>query len=110
MEAVLGLGVGAIVLIVILIIVGVMLFSGLRTSIFFTVKTQENVIVERFGKFKKVATTGTEHEDAVHRDHDEADLAARPAAGRGHRVEDEGRRLRECAGRRAVRGRRGQRR
>ena len=58
MDAVLGLGVGAIVLIVILIIVGVMLFSGLRTSIFFTVKTQENVIVERFGKFKKVARPG----------------------------------------------------
>lgn len=58
MEAALGLGVGAIVLIVALIIVAALLFGGLRTSIFFTVKTQENVIVERFGKFKKVARPG----------------------------------------------------
>ncbi|GAA4506562.1 SPFH domain-containing protein [Brevibacterium yomogidense] len=58
MEAALGLGVGAIVLIVALIIVAALLFGGLRTSIFFTVRTQENVIVERFGKFKKVARPG----------------------------------------------------
>lgn len=58
MDALLGLGVGAVVLVVILIIVAVLLFGGLRSSIFFTVKTQENVIVERFGKFKKVARPG----------------------------------------------------
>ena len=58
MDALLGLGVGAVVLVVILIILAVLLFGGLRSSIFFTVKTQENVIVERFGKFKKVARPG----------------------------------------------------
>ena len=58
MEALLGLGVGAVVLIIAVIIVAALLFGGLRTSIFFTVKTQENVIVERFGKFKKVARPG----------------------------------------------------
>lgn len=41
-----------------LIIVAALLFGGLRSSIFFTVHTQENVIVERFGKFKKVAKPG----------------------------------------------------
>lgn len=58
MEAILGLGIGAVVLIIAIIIVAALLFGGLRTSIFFTVKTQENVIVERFGKFKKVARPG----------------------------------------------------
>ena len=58
MEALFGLGIGAVVLIVVVIIVAALLFGGLRTSIFFTVKTQENVIVERFGKFKKVAKPG----------------------------------------------------
>ena len=58
MEALFGLGIGAVVLIVVVIIVAALLFGGLRTSIFFTVKTQENVIVERFGKFKKVARPG----------------------------------------------------
>ncbi|WEV78032.1 SPFH domain-containing protein [Janibacter cremeus] len=38
--------------------VATLVFGGLRTSIFFTVKTQENVIVERFGKYKKVAKPG----------------------------------------------------
>ncbi|WP_338750609.1 SPFH domain-containing protein [Janibacter alittae] len=46
------------VLALILVVLGTLVFGGLRTSIFFTVKTQENVIVERFGKFKKVATPG----------------------------------------------------
>ena len=32
-----------------------LLFGGLRSSIMFTVHTQENVIVERFGKFARVA-------------------------------------------------------
>ncbi|MDO5644592.1 MAG: SPFH domain-containing protein [Dermabacter sp.] len=58
MEALVGLGVGAIGLIVAVIVIGAMLFGGLRTSIFFTVKTQENVIVERFGKFQRVAKPG----------------------------------------------------
>lgn len=48
----------AVILVIALIIVGGLLFGGLRTSIFFTVHTQEMVIVERFGKFKKVAGPG----------------------------------------------------
>ena len=44
--------------IVIVVILILLLFGGLRTSIFFTVHTQENVIVERFGKFQKVAGPG----------------------------------------------------
>ncbi|GAA1999981.1 SPFH domain-containing protein [Brevibacterium samyangense] len=47
-----------VVVIIIAIVVLALLFGGLRTSIFFTVHTQENVIVERFGKFKKVAKPG----------------------------------------------------
>ncbi|MCI2266037.1 SPFH domain-containing protein [Sediminivirga luteola] len=39
-------------------LLGVLLFGGLRTSIFFTVHTQENVIVQRFGKFQRVASPG----------------------------------------------------
>ncbi len=58
MEAILGLGVGAIVLIIAVLVIFALLFGGLRTSIFFTVKTQENVIVERFGKFLRVAKPG----------------------------------------------------
>ncbi|MEA5155354.1 SPFH domain-containing protein [Raineyella sp.] len=46
-----------LLLIVILVVAG-LLFGGLRTSIFFTVHTQENVLVERFGKFQKVAGPG----------------------------------------------------
>jgi regulator of protease activity HflC (stomatin/prohibitin superfamily) len=56
-----GLGIVVVVLIVVvvvLLILAVLLFGGLRTSIFFTVHTQENVIVERFGRFKRVATPG----------------------------------------------------
>ncbi|MCL6422637.1 SPFH domain-containing protein [Brachybacterium sp. JHP9] len=48
----------AIVLLVILVIGAALLFGGLRTSMMFTVRTQENVIVERFGKFKRVAKPG----------------------------------------------------
>lgn len=47
-----------IVIVVIVLILAVLLFGKLRTSMFFTVKTQENVVVERFGKFKKVAQPG----------------------------------------------------
>jgi len=47
-----------IVIVIILVVIAALLFGGLRTSIFFTVHTQENVIVERFGKFKKVAKPG----------------------------------------------------
>lgn len=49
---------GVIAVVVIVVILGVLLFGKLRTSMFFTVKTQDNVIVERFGKFKKVAKPG----------------------------------------------------
>ena len=50
---VLGLG-----LLIFLVIVAALLFGGLRTSLMFTVHTQEAVIVERFGKFKHVAHAG----------------------------------------------------
>lgn len=50
---VLGLG-----LLLLLVIVAALLFGGLRTSLMFTVHTQEAVIVERFGKFKRVAPAG----------------------------------------------------
>lgn len=56
--AIIGILVALGVVIVILIVVAALLFGGLRSSIFFTVHTQENVIVERFGKFKKVAKPG----------------------------------------------------
>ncbi|MBD8021056.1 SPFH domain-containing protein [Brevibacterium gallinarum] len=56
--AIIGILVAIGVVIVILIVVAALLFGGLRSSIFFTVHTQENVIVERFGKFKKVAKPG----------------------------------------------------
>lgn len=46
------------VIVLALMALATLVFGGLRTSIFFTVKTQENVIVERFGKFKKVAKPG----------------------------------------------------
>lgn len=46
------------IVIVVLIILFALLFGGLRTSILFTVHTQENIIVERFGKFQRVATPG----------------------------------------------------
>ena len=45
-------------IIIVILVIAVLLFGKLRTSMFFTVKTQENVIVERFGKFKKVAKPG----------------------------------------------------
>lgn len=47
-----------ILLVIVILVVGGLLFGGLRTSIFFTVHTQENVLVERFGKFQKVAGPG----------------------------------------------------
>ena len=49
------LGIG---LLIFLVIVAALLFGGLRTSLMFTVHTQEAVIVERFGKFKRVAQAG----------------------------------------------------
>ncbi len=58
MEALVGLLTGGGVLIVIVIVLLALLFGGLRSSILFTVKTQENVIVERFGKFLRVAKPG----------------------------------------------------
>lgn len=58
MENLIGLAVGLVVVVGIVAVILVLLFGGLRTSIFFTVKTQENVIVERFGKFRRVAKPG----------------------------------------------------
>ncbi|MDN5600874.1 MAG: SPFH domain-containing protein [Brachybacterium sp.] len=56
---------GVIVILVVIVgvlilaaIVAALLFGGLRTSLMFTVHTQEAVIVERFGKFKRVAQAG----------------------------------------------------
>ncbi|GAA4528543.1 SPFH domain-containing protein [Brachybacterium paraconglomeratum] len=49
------LGIGFLIF---LVIVGALLFGGLRTSLMFTVHTQEAVIIERFGKFKRVANAG----------------------------------------------------
>ncbi|MGO1422497.1 MAG: SPFH domain-containing protein [Brachybacterium sp.] len=56
---------GVIVVLVVIVgvlilaaIVAALLFGGLRTSLMFTVHTQEAVIVERFGKFKRVAQAG----------------------------------------------------
>ena len=58
MDILLGLGSVGIVLVIVLVVIAALLFGGLRTSIFFTVKTQERVIVEHFGKFKKVCEPG----------------------------------------------------
>ena len=44
--------------VIIIVVLLFLLFGGLRTSIFFTVKTQERVIVERFGKYRKVCEPG----------------------------------------------------
>ena len=46
------------ILVVVLVVAVGLAFSKLRTGIFFTVKTQENVLVERFGKFQKIARPG----------------------------------------------------
>ena len=48
----------AVVIIVVLIIIAALLFGGLRTSLMFTVSTREAVVVERFGKFRRVAHAG----------------------------------------------------
>ncbi|WP_010533607.1 SPFH domain-containing protein [Brachybacterium squillarum] len=56
-----GIAAILIVLVIVVVVLGVLaalLFGGLRTSIMFTVHTQENVIVERFGKFRRVARPG----------------------------------------------------
>ncbi|PWH07479.1 SPFH domain-containing protein [Brachybacterium endophyticum] len=58
MEGVVAVLIVIVVLVVVLAVLAALLFGGLRTSIMFTVHTQENVIVERFGKFKRVATPG----------------------------------------------------
>ncbi|MEE1619329.1 SPFH domain-containing protein [Brachybacterium sp. J153] len=46
------------VVVVVLIVILALLFGGLRTSIMFTVHSSEAVIVESFGKFKRVASAG----------------------------------------------------
>src|SRR5699024_10277334 len=58
MEGVVLLLVIAVVVIVGLIIIAALLFGGLRTSLMFTVHSREAVIVERFGKFRRVAQAG----------------------------------------------------
>ena len=52
------MGFEIIVIVVVLVVLAVLLFGGLRTSMFFQVKTQENVIIERFSKFRRVAGPG----------------------------------------------------
>ncbi len=49
---------GIAVIVVVLGAAAFALFGGLRSSIFFTVRTQENVIVESFGRFSRVAKPG----------------------------------------------------
>ena len=51
-------GVGPIITIIVIVFLLFLLFGGLRTSMFFQVHTQENVIVERFSKFLRVAGPG----------------------------------------------------
>ncbi|GAA4283117.1 SPFH domain-containing protein [Brevibacterium daeguense] len=58
MDVLIVIAIVAVVVIVVLAVLAALIFGGLRSSIFFTVRTQENVIVERFGKFKKVAKPG----------------------------------------------------
>ena len=56
-----GLIITIVVLVVILVVLAILaalLFGGLRTSLMFTVHTQEAIIVERFGKFRRVAHAG----------------------------------------------------
>lgn len=60
-----GLGTALVVFLIFIVVIAVLLFGGLRTSIFFTVRTQEAVIVEHFGRFKSVQRR-SEHQDAVH--------------------------------------------
>lgn len=52
------MGFEVIVVIIVVVVAAILLFGGLRTSIFFQVKTQENVIIERFSKFRRVAGPG----------------------------------------------------
>ena len=58
MEGVVAVLVVLVIVVVVLAILAALLFGGLRTPIMFTVHTQENVIVERFGKFRRVARPG----------------------------------------------------
>lgn len=48
----------SIVPVALIIVVALLLVPGLRSSMAFTVRTQENVIVERFGRFRRVAQPG----------------------------------------------------
>ncbi|WP_114854488.1 SPFH domain-containing protein [Brachybacterium sp. YJGR34] len=58
MEGVILFLVIAVVLVVVVAIIAALLFGGLRTSLMFTVHSREAVIVERFGKFRRVAHAG----------------------------------------------------
>lgn len=58
MEGIIVLLIVIVVAIVAIAVIAGLLFGGLRSSILFTVHTQENIIVERFGKFLRVAGPG----------------------------------------------------
>ncbi|MFC7375695.1 SPFH domain-containing protein [Brachybacterium sp. GCM10030267] len=58
MEGVIIFLVLAVGVIIALAIIAALLFGGLRTSLMFTVHSREAVIVERFGKFRRVAHAG----------------------------------------------------
>lgn len=58
MEGLIAAVVVIAIVIVVLAVLAALLFGGLRTSFLFQVHTQENVIVERFGKFQRVARPG----------------------------------------------------
>jgi regulator of protease activity HflC (stomatin/prohibitin superfamily) len=52
------LGAAGVVLVIIILLVLLLAIGRLRSSAFFTVHTQEMIIVERFGKFRRVASPG----------------------------------------------------
>ena len=58
MEGVILFIVIAVVVLIVLGVLAALLFGGLRTSLMFTVHSREAVIVERFGKFRRVASAG----------------------------------------------------
>src|SRR5690606_1558793 len=58
MEGVIGIGDVVVVVLVVLAIVAALLFGGLRTSVMFTVHTQQAAIVKRVGKLIPVAQAG----------------------------------------------------
>ena len=67
--------------VIIIVVLLFLLFGGLRTSIFFTVKTQERVIVERFGKYRKVCEPGLNMKAPL------VDTTTKPISLRVHQLE-----------------------